>query len=554
MIIVSFFIIVFIKPGLTQHKLLLFQQEPKAMRVVDLSNSNTMVLDYVNELIKKLRTKGYFEASIDSINITKDSSFVYLQKGSKYNIRTKLRTTSQEFPTGDSLVFENFQSLNKKIEMMLETYHNNGYPFASASSEVKNISDSCIDLQIDIIPGNLIKMDTIIIDQKKSIVKTSFIMTYLKIEKNSVFNHQKIKSIRKKIRQLEFIKLTSSPLLVFENNKAILTLNIEKAASNTFDGIIGFTTQDENNLKLTGKAMIDMNNPLGYGEKVYLNWTAPGSESQSLDIETNIPYILQTAFGTDLTFRLYKQDSSYVNLSFKSGISYRFNYHQSASFFLKLQSSNVVKQNINYNSSYTLPYQTTGLGVAYHYKNFDQPVFPRKGWLLEAEFTGGTKRFIENNSVSADIYDTLKIRNSTSELFLKAEYYVNPFNRSVFLLRSKSKYLNDEQMADNQLYRLGGNNNLKGFDEDIFHVSAYSLLHFEYRFLLEQRSFISLFQNIAIIQKSSKNLSYPFGFGAGIAFQTNGGIFKLYYALGKQKKQPILFRNSKVHFGFTSRF
>lgn len=524
------------------------------MRVVNLDRSEVMVLDYVNKLVNKFRAEGYFETSIDSLNIMKDSSFVYLYKGPQYDIRTKLKMTSPELSSGDSLVFDNFQALNNRIERILRSYHNNGYPFASASSKVKAVTDSCIRLEMHITPGVLIKMDTVIIKQQKAIVNTSFMMTYLDIKKNSVFNHQKIKSIRKKIRQLEFIKLTSSPRLTFQDNKAIVTLNVEKTASNAFDGIIGFTTQNENELKLTGKAMIDLKNPLGYGERVFLNWTAPGNESQSLDIELNIPYILQTPFGADIQFNLYKQDSSYINISFRSGVQYRFSYNQSASVFFKLQSSNVVKQVINYDNTMTLPYQTTGVGAAYHYKDFDHPVLPHRGWMLEAEFTGGTKRFLDNSSVSNDVYDSLKIRNSTAELFVKAEYYFNPLKRSVILLQSETRYLNDDQIANNQLYRLGGINNLKGFDEDIFRLSAYSMFQLEYRFLLERRSFISLFGNTAITQDINKTIQYPFGFGAGIAFQTEGGLFKLYYALGKQKTQPVLFRNSKVHFGFTSRF
>ena len=46
----------------------------------------------------------------------------------------------------------------------------------------------------------------------------------------------------------------------------------------------------------------------------------------------------------------------------------------------------------------------------------------------------------------------------------------------------------------------------------------------------------------------------PYGFGVGINFATKFGTFSLVYALGSQQKQPILFRNSKVHFGYIAYF
>jgi hypothetical protein len=109
-------------------------------------------------------------------------------------------------------------------------------------------------------------------------------------------------------------------------------------------------------------------------------------------------------------------------------------------------------------------------------------------------------------------------------------------------------------MGKNQLFQLGGINDLKGFDEDALRISAYSLLDTEIRFLLEKRSFLSLFWNGAAAQEFDKNVIYPMGFGAGLAFETNTGIFSLYYALGKNEQSGIEFRNSKLHFGFISRF
>jgi hypothetical protein len=46
----------------------------------------------------------------------------------------------------------------------------------------------------------------------------------------------------------------------------------------------------------------------------------------------------------------------------------------------------------------------------------------------------------------------------------------------------------------------------------------------------------------------------PFGFGAGISFETKAGIFSINYALGKQFNNPIELRSGKIHFGIVNYF
>ncbi|HQI46911.1 MAG TPA: hypothetical protein PLC59_12715, partial [Bacteroidales bacterium] len=46
----------------------------------------------------------------------------------------------------------------------------------------------------------------------------------------------------------------------------------------------------------------------------------------------------------------------------------------------------------------------------------------------------------------------------------------------------------------------------------------------------------------------------PYGFGAGVCFETKAGIFSLTYALGKQFDNPIYLKSGKIHFGVVSYF
>lgn len=535
-----------------QHKLILRSRDT-VDQIRELPGGNNLVFPKLNQLIQTHRQNGFLEASIDSLNLGKDTSLAYLSKGKKYQFQSSIIIQSGK--TSDTITKkpESFLNMNQLIENELKKLRNNGHPFASAIVDVLNTRDSLISLKIKVDRGKQINLDTLIIDQENKPVSAAFLYALLEIEQGEPFNEQKISNIPSKIKRLDFLRLADGPSISFAGEKARIKIKLKKRAANSFDGIIGFSTGDDNRLKLTGQVMTHLQNILRRGEKLHFDWHSPGNESQSLNISLGVPYILKTPFGIHSRFELYKQDSSYLNLKFKAGIQYRFTFHHYVELFYRRDFSNVIGTTppggaVNYD------FTADGFGAAYHFRNLDSPVFPHKGWLLEAEFTGGIKTISKEPGLPDTYYDSLKIESQRLELLILLQRYFKLSPRFILFLSSKNQYLSDEQMGENQLFRLGGINDLKGFDQDALHVSAYSLFNTEVRFLLEKRSFLSLFWNAAAAQQFDKDIIYPMGFGAGLAFETRTGIFSLYYALGKKTNSSIEFRNSKLHFGFISRF
>ena len=98
---------------------------------------------------------------------------------------------------------------------------------------------------------------------------------------------------------------------------------------------------------------------------------------------------------------------------------------------------------------------------------------------------------------------------------------------------------------------------MRGFDEASLLASSYVVGKIEYRFILEQNSYLLLFYNRAWYEDRSREeilTDTPYGFGAGITFDTKLGIFSFTYALGSQQSNPIEFRAAKVHFGLVNYF
>jgi len=98
---------------------------------------------------------------------------------------------------------------------------------------------------------------------------------------------------------------------------------------------------------------------------------------------------------------------------------------------------------------------------------------------------------------------------------------------------------------------------LRGFDEESIYTNLFFIGTFEYRYLLAQNSWLFAFTDLgsAAYKSNSENYSHTYiGFGAGIAFETNTGIFNISWALGKRDDLDLNLRQSKIHIGFVSLF
>jgi outer membrane protein assembly factor BamA len=109
----------------------------------------------------------------------------------------------------------------------------------------------------------------------------------------------------------------------------------------------------------------------------------------------------------------------------------------------------------------------------------------------------------------------------------------------------------------NELFRVGGNRRLRGFDEEFFRVDGFAIQTIEIRFLLDRSSYFSAFYDLAYLERRGFDNSFTdiaHGFGLGFNFKTPIGLFNLSYALGGSRRTPLDLNAGKIHFGFVNVF
>lgn len=540
------------------------------------ANKNEIYQKLEEEKVKSI-TEGYFEWSLDSISFG-DTTNAYIYKGPQFKWeslewRNPHRLNSKISKTNFEQRVFNPEELTLLVNNLLGFYANHGYPFAQIAFDSLQINKNKISANIQIDKGPEIKYDTLAINGNITISKT-FLQQVLEIEPGSPFNQSNLDKIQKKLQNLPYLKQKQAPRIIFNNNIATINLFLESRSANFLNGIVGVlpnTNVDPrgstgNNLIITGDVELKVFNTFHLGEKFAAKWKRLQAQSQELTLDFNARYLFGTPIGVDESFDLLKQDTSFINFNNKIGLNYSTSPSSFASFFWDHQSSTILLKNPNFNNNAA----TSNLfGFSLNSVNYDYQFNPTKGYGIELSFSAGNKSINgteEDGKITIDVPDNLldvasQILVPKSSRIFKLEGHVNYFWKVAQLSTIKTSlqgaWIINDYLFDNELIRIGGFSSLRGFDERSIFASNYAFMTLEYRFLLEQNSFLFGFIDQARVERTTlfeTSEDYPTAFGAGISFETNAGIFTVSYALGRQLDNPIQFRSAKIHFGFTSLF
>ena len=521
------------------------------------------------DVVSKLQQDGYITATADSVKESGDTLNAFINQGKIYRWSRLYNINVDDGALGSSGFRErlyknrkfNYKQTGKLLSRSLSYYENNGYPFASIQLDSVVIDSSSIKAGIRAERGDLFTIDSVTFKGTARITPR-YLYNYIGVKPGDIYNEEVLRQISTRLKELPFIT-DSRPVDVFLLQKLALVrmyLNDKKASN--FSGIIGFLPNNEKTGKLlvTGEANLKLKNSLGRGESIEADWKRLQAGTQSLNIHLAYPFLFNTPFGADASFSLYKRDSTFLNLQRSVGIQYLMRGTDYLKAFIENKSSNLLStaglQNIVVLPDYA-DVRSNLYGLELNFTRLDYRFNPRKGIRLLARAGAGIRTIQKNLDLNEDLYEGLVLRSVQYNAHIDFDWFIPIRQRSTFNIGLLGSSLQGTNLFENELSRIGGINTLRGFDEESIFASTFAVLTTEYRYLLEENSFLFLFWNGAYYENKAINRNIydnPYGFGAGMSFQTKAGIFSISYALGKQFDNTIQFKTAKVHFGITSLF
>lgn len=451
----------------------------------------------------------------------------------------------------------NPQEVVGEFDDVLTYCENNGYPFASMQFDNILVENNKISARASLVLNDYVLIDSVVI---KGGAKTDRFVVYREIGifPGEVYDESEIKRIAERVKRSSFLDFIRFSEISFTKGKALVTVFIKDKLNNQFGGIIGVNSDDvTGGLVFSGDVDLRLNNALKVGDNFVLNWRKTKKNTQNFLISSSFPYMFRTRFGTKMELTNLRRDTSFSNVGIKAGLSYQIQNNQGISVFIKNSKSNSLLEE---SSSTVVPLinsvTTFYYGVEFNLNTLDYLYNPRKGFFIEGEVSSGTKRINKSQKIVSEEYQNLQEKSIQYELRINMEKYFAIFKRSAVLLRATSAYIVNDNIFENEFFQIGGLKSLRGFNEQSILASSYSIGTVEYRFLFDKKSAFFTFLDYAYYESKGANYisDSPMGIGFGVNLGVKSGVFTLGYALGKQQGNPILIKNSKVHFGFISVF
>ena len=510
-----------------------------------------------------LKSKGYISSFIKKTTVKDKQTICYFVIGELYSW-DKLATSTliQQI----SLGFENLESnsfneekLQSAIDNLLIECENNGYPFAQVFFDSIQIDKGKIEAKLDIALNDFVIIDSIIV---KGGMKTSlnYVSKLIGVEKGDVYNESLIDEINGKISNIPFVESIRTSEVYFSPGKATLVMYLRDKTASRFDGIIGLNPDEvTGKIGITGDLKVDLLNAFKKGENIILNWEQAKSESQNYLVRFSYPFLFKSRIGLETGLNYYRQDSTFANLEADFGFTFFLDDKQSAGVSAQVIESNSLLTTEGTFSSLPTTNSATTIyyGVNYSYNSLDYRLNPRRGLSILGFLKTGNKTIVKNLGYGNDEYENLEEKTIQIKTDITVSYFLPLFKKSTMLFQLQSGNVFGDNIFLNELYQLGGLGSIRGFNQQSILASNYYIGTSEFRYLFDRNSAVFGYFDYAYYESKSTTsfeTDTPFGFGVGANFETKAGIFSLSYGLGKQKGNPILFKNGKVHFGFISLF
>ncbi|WP_233579262.1 outer membrane protein assembly factor [Flavobacterium sp. LS1R10] len=367
--------------------------------------------------------------------------------------------------------------------------------------------------------------------------------------KTSIFNQKVLDQIYTDFENFGFISQIKYPEILFTKDTTKVYVYLQKRKSNTFDGFIGFTNNENQKITLNGYLDVQLQNILGTGEQLSVYWKSDGNDQKTFKASVELPYLLKTPIGLKAQIQLFRQDTTFQNTKTAIDLSYFINYN--TRFYLgyqKTESSAI--QNLNNNP--ISDFNNSFLTSSFNYIKLDaaNSVFPTKSSLTL------------QSGIGSRALNTLSENTTKSNQFFINIQAVHNFNlnkKNSIHINSLNYYLQSNTYVTNELHRFGGFNSVRGFAENSLQAYLMTSLLTEYRYIVSPNLYVhsildySIYKDKSPIDQQDKKENL-IGIGMGLGLLTKNGLFKLALASGSTTNQPIEINNTIVHISYNVTF
>ena len=492
----------------------------------------------ISNIQNQLKNQGFFTSILDSIKKNKTKYVAYFSLGKKTK-QVQLNTTKEIaktfFDSETTPIYLPIQQLQFKLQNISKKLDEDGFSFAKVQLRNSVIKNDTLVANLTINKTIQRKINRIFVKGYDEFPK-SFLKNYFQIKKQTTFSQKKIDEISLATKNLNFVKEIKAPEVLFTKDSTLLYVYLQKNNTSNFDALVNFASEENGDLLFNGYIDLELNNILNTGENFKLLWNSIGNERQEFIISTEIPYIFNSPITPTILFSIYKQDSTFINTKFESN----FNYNINDRLKLAITYDNESSEDLKEDSSTLSSFKNNLVGFSLNYSILNQDVFQNKKINLTINPKYGRRTSAKENS------NQFKIETQASYL-----WELN--TRNFIYLKNELGYLKSDQYYTNELFRIGGANTIRGFNEQSIFTNSYTYFNIEYRFLTSLQSYFYSITDIGVLNNNEQTENL-LGLGLGYLFFSSKSKININLTIGKTSNTPFNLNNTKLIIGWKNYF
>lgn len=367
--------------------------------------------------------------------------------------------------------------------------------------------------------------------------------------KNTIVSQNNLNKISEQFSKYNFVQQIKPPETLFTTDSTKVYVYLEKQNANTFDGFIGFNNNESQKVRLSGYLDLQLQNILNIGEEFKLNWKSDGNNQRIFNTSLELPYLFKSPIGLKGQINIFKQDSTFQNTKTGIELSYFIKYNTRIYLGYESTTSSDIQ---NTNTTTLSDFQNNFITATFSYTKRDNEnsINPNKA------STSLRLGYGRRESTSSQTNDNTAIQNYI-ELTTNYTFYLSQKNH--LNLKGVFQDLNSKKYNLNELYRFGGINSIRGFQENSLLAKTFFVLATEYRYFINKNFCVNTVIDYAIfnLPKNSETNDYntnTISAGLGFSLQTKNGLLRFSAVKNYNKDVKTNFYNTIIHLSYNVKF
>jgi outer membrane protein assembly factor BamA len=427
---------------------------------------------------------------------------------------------------------ENFELsvLEDKLKEIVFYYADNGFLFAKAVLDSLRKENDGLIAYISVSEGNYCQFDEYKFSGNK-ITKAHTLLRISQINSSKIISPSVLRKAADNVRSRDYIR---SCELVPLNAKQLL-FQIEEDRMSRIAGILGYDNSKKADQKFAGYLSFYFYNLSGTDRSLAFLWRSISKDHSSIKLEYHEPGFWNYPISADLSLQREEADSTYIRSQINADIYY-YNLFQKYGIFGGWDNiyPGSRRPTIIEEKSYLR------LGVLAQHSNIDFFQNPTRGFE-----TGVRYYYIIHKQ------NKKNLSRQAVEAFYQT--YHRLISRIVLAAKFNLKVIENKQIDFFDYFYLGGQSNLRGFEENQFAGHQIGWMNLELRLITSRLSHLFIFMDYGYVNSREFTFNDLVGLGTGLNLQTRLGKLSITYGIGHQQgklRNPL---DGIIHFGIESK-